>query len=220
MYASSSRKTVTMLVALVCVAALAGLLAQSALAYAGCQWQPVKADCTCCGCYTGCCGVPVCYSGYQYQTLPQTRVPQGWVPSCGMPKCCAPVACCGPCLTTVQIAIGQGQPEAVRAWRWGNDVLVPVREVFQKLGAEVVYRSFGMVDVTLGGKTVQLRAYGSYAYGAYACGSYPQGCCAWPAAGPTAARMLGCKVHAPVSGLAAELGVTVDKEDAVIRLTP
>jgi len=211
MYAAKSRKMVTTVVALVCMAALAGLLAQSALACSGCGWVPVKCETQ--ACYTGCCGVPVCCGAYQYQA--QTWVPKGWVPSCGMPKWCAPrpclpVACYGLCLTTVQVAIGQGQPETVRAWRWGNDVLVPVREVFQKLGAEVVYRGFGMTDVTLGGKTVQLRAYGSYAYG----------CCGWPAAGATAARMISCKVHAPVSALAAALGVTVEKQEAVIRLTP
>lgn len=205
MYAPSSRKVVTTLVALVCIAAMAGLLAQSALACSGCQWKPAKCECNCCGYYKGCCGVPVCCGGYQYQALPK-----GWVPSCGMPKPCAPAGCYGPCLTTVQIAIGQGQPESVRAWRWGNEVLVPVREVFQKLGAEVTYRGLGMADVTLGGKTVQLRAYGSYAYGCYG----------WPAAGATSARMLSCKIHAPVSALAAELGVTVEKQEAVIRLTP
>lgn len=208
MCAPSSRRVVTTLVALVCIAAMTGLLAQSALACSGCQWK-------CGGYYKGCCGVPVCCGGYQYQALPQAWVPdycvpKGWVPSCGMPQRCAPAGCYGPCLTTVQIAIGQGEPESVRAWRWGNEVLVPVREVFQKLGAEVTYRGFGMADVTLGGKTVQLRAHGSYGYGCYG----------WPAAGATSARMLSCKIHAPVSALAAELGVTVEKQEAVIRLTP
>jgi len=156
-----------------------------------------------------CSGTPISYGAYQVPVqgyLPYMCVPQ----SCRPTTTCFPPACSvAPCLTTVQIAIGQGQPEAVRAWRWGNDVICPVREVFQKLGAEIQYLGGGAATVTLRGKTVQLRA---YALSSYWC---------VPAVGtPTGARMIGCKVFAPVAAVAAELGVTVDKQDSVIRLTP
>jgi len=175
------------------------------------------------GCYDAgacCCKAPVsckvsvcCGTAYVPQGYPQVHAPAGWYCPPQAWQCCAPSAkaccpargcCCAMGLTQVQIAVGTGQPETVRGLRCGTDVLVPVREVFSKLGASVAHRGWGRVEVTLNEKTVTL---------AQSC--WP---CAWGTSGVAGARMVCCKMYAPVSALAGQLGVTVEKDNGVIRL--
>jgi len=197
---------------LVFMAGMLGLLADPGQAcgkcYSGC-YDPCAC---CCKAPVSRCKVSVC-SGCVYEPWPQTCAPKGWSCAPQTWQCCAPrvKACCparGCCyamgLTQVQIAVGTGQPETVRGLRCGTDVLVPVREVFSKLGASVAHRGWGRVEVTLNEKTVTL---------AQSC--WPG---AWGTSSVAGARMVACKMYAPVSALAEQLGVTVEKDGGVIRL--
>ena len=206
---SRLRRVLMVVVTLVFVAGMLGVFADPGQACGKCAKYWGGCYDPCAGCYkapVSCCKVSVC-SGCVYEAWPQVCAPQAW-------QCCAPSAkacwpargcCCAMGLTQVQIAVGTGQPETVRGLRCGTDVLVPVREVFSKLGASVAYRGWGRVQVTLNEKTVTL---------AQSC--WP---CAWGTSGVAGARMVCCKMYAPVTALAGQLGVTVEKDNGVIRLT-
>lgn len=214
---SRSGRALMVVVTLVFVAGMLGVFADPGQACGKCEcakyWSGCYDPCAgCCKAPVSCCKVSVC-SGCVYEPWPQMCAPKSWCCSPYAWQCCAPSAkaccaprgcCCAMGLTQVQIAVGTGQPETVRGLRCGTDVLVPVREVFSKLGASVAHRGWGRVEVTLNEKTVTL---------AQSC--WPG---AWGTSGVAGARMVCCKMYAPVSALAGQLGVTVEKDDSVIRL--
>lgn len=208
-----SCRVMTLLVTLMFIAGFAALLANPAHARDGCGWQQ-------------CCCMPHAYapcpqvspwSGCVYEAHPQVCVPEGWrCPGPPYPAVCGKpctATCCQACgcwpmwsLSEVQIAVGQGQPQTVRAYKLGDDLLVPVRAVFGgMLGASVDYLGWGRADLTLGGNAVTLQQH-----------CYP----GWGIASTPGAQMICCKMYAPLSAVAEELGVTVEEQEAVIRLTP